>query len=264
MIKHGGVTVLTAMLAATIQTTAIRAQSASPQPAPAQFPQDQQVLDELKKIRQLLQLIEQMIAQQNAPARAPGPTEDKTQLGSVTVTGTALGKSDAPLTMVEYTDLQCPFCRQFHVNVFDQIRKDYIDTGKLRYISRDYPLDMLHPLAQSAARAARCGANQGRFWEMRHGILVNNAHLTADTFTTLAQDLHLDVLAFTACLTDQTRFQTEIQKDVADGSAVGVTGTPSFVVGRSSAAGVTDGVRIVGAQPYGVFDTRFKELLGGR
>jgi protein-disulfide isomerase len=249
----GQAAVLAAVLTAAPTQTAVHAQAAG---------QDQQMLDELRKIRQLLQLIEQMIAQQGAPARpVPGPVDDRAPLGSISVTGFSLGHADAPLTMVEFTDLQCPFCGRFYATVFEQIKKEYIETGKLRYVSRDFPLETIHPFALTAARASRCAGDQGKFWEMRHTILANNSHLTADTFATLAQDLRLDAAAFSTCVADSTKFGAEIQKDLAEGTAAGVTGTPSFVIGRSGATGMTGGIRLVGAQPYSVFEGKFKELL---
>src|ERR1700730_660463 len=203
-----------------------------------------------------------MIAQQGAPARpVPGPVDDRAPLGSVSVAGVSLGNADAPLTMVEFTDLQCPFCGRFYGSVFEQIKSEYIETGKLRYVSRDFPLETIHPFALTAARASRCAGDQGKFWEMRHSILANNSHLTADTFTKFAEDLRLDATAFSTCVADSTKFRAEIQKDLADGTAAGVTGTPSFVIGRSGPAGVTGGIRLVGAQPYSAFEATFKELL---
>jgi protein-disulfide isomerase len=220
--------------------------------------QNQQILNELKAIRQLLEKLAGPLGQQPT---GPFPTaaDDHVKLGDVT--GYALGKPDAPLTMVEFTDLQCPYCRQFHTTTFEQIKRDYIDTGRLRYISRDFPLDSIHPFALGAARASRCAADQGKFWEMRHTILVNNAALTNDIFNTFAQDLKLNVTAFKACeATAATTFQAGMQKDLADGTSVGVSGTPTFVIGKTTATGL-DGIRIVGAQPYAVFDAKLKELL---
>ena len=99
--------------------------------------------------------------------------------------GYALGRPDAPLTMVEFTDLQCPFCRQYMLTTFDEIKKNWIDTGKLRYISRDFPLEF-HPQAMPAARAARCAGEQGKFWEMRLGLMRNANLLTAEYITRTA------------------------------------------------------------------------------
>jgi protein-disulfide isomerase len=216
--------------------------------------QNQEILNELKAIRQLLEKLAGPLGQ---PAAAPA--DDHVKLANVT--GYVLGRPDAPLTMVEFTDLQCPFCRQFHVTAFEQIKKDYIDTGKLRYISRDFPLDTIHPQAIAAANASRCAADQNKFWEMRHTILVNSANLNGDAFNTFAGDLTLDVAAFKACAaTAATKFQADLQKDRTDATSVGVSGTPTFVIGRTSANGL-DGVRFVGAQPYAAFDAKLKELL---
>jgi protein-disulfide isomerase len=220
--------------------------------------QNDQILNELRAIRQLLEKLAGPLGQPVPTAAAPAPTTDKVKLASVT--GYVLGKPDAPLTMVEFTDLQCPFCRQFHVTAFEQIKKEYIDTGRLRYVSRDFPLDSIHPMAISAARAARCAGEQGKFWEMRHAILVNNATLNADSFATFAGDLKLNASSFKACSSDTSKWQVELQKDLNEGQSVGVSGTPSFVIGRTSANGL-DGIRLVGAQPFAAFDARLKELL---
>lgn len=224
--------------------------------------QNQEILNELKAIRQLLEKLAGPLgagAPTATPAPVAKPVNNNVKLTSIA--GTILGRPDAPLTMVEFTDLQCPFCRQFHITAFEQIKKDYIDTGKLRYISRDLPLGNLHPLAMSAARASRCAGDQSKFWEMRHAILINNARLLGDSFAAFAQDLKLNVPAFQACTANTSKFQAEIQKDTADAGLIGITGTPTFVIGRTIATGL-DGVRFVGAQPYAAFEARFKELLG--
>src|SRR5471032_2808828 len=203
---------------------------AGPLSAQSLSQQNDQILQELKAIRQLLEKLAGPLGQPGAPVptAAAAPADDHVRLAAVT--GMVLGKPDAPLTMVEFTDLQCPFCRQFHVTAYEQIKKDYIDTGKLRYISRDFPLDTIHPYAISAARASRCAAEQGRFWEMRHTILVNNAALTNDIFATFAQDLKLNVPNFKTCTADASRLQADLQQDLGDAGGVGVSGTQTFVI----------------------------------
>jgi protein-disulfide isomerase len=187
--------ILAAAAAVVMLTEAPRAQAVVPQgtPPPALTPQQQndEMLRELRAIRMLL---EKLTA--NLPDRPPPqPTS-----GRVTnLKGYALGLPDAPLTMVEFTDLQCPFCRQFVMTSFDDIRKNWIDTGKLRYISRDFPLD-IHAQAMPAARAARCAGEQGKFWEMRLGLMRNANLLSADYITKTAGDLKLESKAFAACL----------------------------------------------------------------
>jgi len=238
---------------------------ATAMPAGAQsLPQQNlEILNELKAIRQLLEKLAGPLGTGGglAPApAAPAPAAVNEAVQLTEVSGQMLGRPDAPLTMVEFTDLQCPFCRQFHVTVFEQLKKEYIDTGKLRYFSRDLPLENLHPQAMTAARASRCAGAQGKFWDMRHAILINNAQLTAASFDTFAKDLKLDTSRFKACVA-AAKDDAAIQRDIADASAAGITGTPSFVIGRTTAKGL-DGTRLVGAQPFPAFDARLKALLG--
>jgi protein-disulfide isomerase len=214
-----------------------------------------EILNELRQIRQLLEKLTTAPTVAQAPAPQPAPAVKLADLHGFTI-----GNSDAPLTMVEFTDMQCPFCRQFHLTTFDQLKKNYIDTGKLRYVSRDFPLEAIHSLALTSAKAARCAGEQGKFWELRHEVMLNNAQLNMQMIGTLADDLKLDMPAFRACTDQMARFEADIRKDIADGTSIGIGGTPSFVVGRSTPTGV-DGVLLVGALPYAAFEARFKELL---
>ena len=214
----------------------------------------QQSEEMLKELRAIRMLLEKLTTPQ--PAGPPQP-----QTGRVTnLTGFALGRPDAPLTMVEFTDLQCPFCRQFILTSFDEIRKNWIDTGKLRYISRDFPLDF-HAQAMPAARAARCAGEQGKFWEMRLGLMRNANLLTPDFITKTAGGLKLESKAFAACAAS-TKYDVEIQAEMSEGAKLGVGGTPTFVIGRTTAAAV-EGPMMVGALPYAQFDAKLKALLGG-
>lgn len=211
------------------------------------------ILNELRQIRQLLE--RQAVAPGAGTAR---PAEARVTVGAGTVP--AMGRSDAPVTIVEFTDYQCPFCQRYHMTVFDQIVKNYVNTGKARYVSRDFPLPM-HEHAASAALAARCAGEQDRFWEMRHALIVNANQLGPERYTALATELQLDGPRFAQCLADR-RYGPQIQQDMADGEAAGVSGTPSFVIGRATPAGV-EGVRVMGAQPYAAFDAKLKQLLAG-
>lgn len=224
--------------------------------------QNEQILNELKAIRQLLERLAGPIgggAPMPVPTMpAPAPVNDNVRLDAA-ITGMMLGKPDAPLTIIEYTDLQCPFCRQFHITAYEQLKKEYIDTGKLRYLTRDLPIESIHPQAMPAARATRCAGEQGKFWEMRHSILINNAKLAPESFATFAADLKLNANQFKGCMADTNKFQAEIAKDMAEAAAMGISATPSFVIGKTSANGL-DGVRFIGAQPYAAFDAKLKEV----
>jgi protein-disulfide isomerase len=222
------------------------------QPPVSQAPMTQQQLSEemLKELRQIRQLLERL----TQPQQPPQPTTARL----TNLTGFALGRADAPLTMVEFTDLQCPYCRQYVTVTFEEIRKNWIDTGKLRYISRDFPLDF-HPQAMPAARAARCAGEQGKFWEMRLVLMRNANLLSPDYVKKTASDLKLDTTAFAAC-TASTKFDASIQAELQEGTRIGINGTPTFVVGRTTPAAV-EGPMIVGAMPYAQFDMKFKQLL---
>jgi protein-disulfide isomerase len=208
----------------------------------------------LKELRQIRQLLEKLTTSPIPPVAAP--RDDRVTLPSVR--GYMLGRPDAPLTLVEFTDLQCPYCRKFHADTYDELMRNYIDTGKLRFVTRDLPLESLHPQAMRAALAARCAGEQGKFWELRQALALD-ATLSPESMTASAARLGLDVIALQKCV-DERRFEADVRKDVAEAAAVGISGTPTFVVGRTSGDGL-QGVKIVGAQPYATFDARLRKLL---
>ena len=236
-------------------TAVIALVTAVPSLAAAQGQQQgitQQQADEmLKELRAIRKALEGLT--QQAP---PDPPADKR--GRLTdVRGFAMGKPDAPLTMVEFTDLQCPYCNRFTTTTFEELKKQYIDTGLVRFISRDFPLDF-HPQAMPAAKATRCAGEQGKYYELRLALLRGASQLSPAFITATATSLKLDMAAFDACQ-KSNRFDADIQRDIQAARSVGVEGTPSFFVGPT-AAGAMDGVLIVGALPFNVIDAKLKEL----
>ena len=216
--------------------------------------QADEILKELKDIYQLLERHQPAAAERPQPI---APVSDKVVM-SVTPGWSVLGRDDAPVTMVEFADYRCPFCRKFHAETFAELKRNYIDTGQVRYISRDLPLEF-HPNAPSAALAARCAGEQHKFWEMRELMVENAATLNPDSILQYGKDAKLNMPAFRACLGDR-KYSSAIQKDIADAGALGITGTPSFVVGRTGKDQI-EGVRIVGAVPYNAFETVINKLL---
>jgi len=207
------------------------------------------ILKELRGIRQALERLAQ------PPPPAGPPVDERVRLTDVT--GYSLGRPDAPVTIVEFTDLQCPFCQRFNLTTFDQLKKQYIDTGQVRFITRDFPLDSIHPMAMRSALASRCAGDQGKFWEM-HLALVRDANkLTPEFIDETAVRFGIAMPAFQECV-DQQRHLADIKKDQEAGERAGISGTPSFVVGPT-AGDTLDGVRIVGAQPLAAFEARIKE-----
>jgi len=219
--------------------------------------QADEILKELRAIRQGIDAL-QRPAQPSAPP--PAPSEQHVRLSRPTVEY-ALGRADAPVTIVEFTDLQCPFCSRFATTTFDQLKKAYIDTGKARFITRDFPLTSIHPLAQRAAVASRCAGEQNKFWEMRSYLVRNAANLSPQFILAAAGEVKLDTGPFEKCL-DSGRFDGVIQKDISDATAAGVTGTPTFVIGRApSSSGTVEGSMLIGAQPFEAFDRKLQQVL---
>ena len=168
-----------------------------------------------------------------------------------------LGNKNAPITLIEFSDFQCPFCRKFYKETFPQIKKEYIDTGKARLVYRDFPLSF-HSGATSAAEGAECAKEQGKFWEMHDAIFdeqekqgSGTVQFTANDVKKWAAKIGLNTSKFNQCL-DSGRYKQEVEKDIADGSVAGVTGTPAvFINGRL----------VVGAQPFTAFKVIIDEEL---
>jgi protein-disulfide isomerase len=213
--------------------------------------QEDAVLKELRAIRALL---ERGVPAPAAPARPVRPQTAR----FVDVTGPALGSDEAPLTLIEFTDLQCPFCRQHATSTFLELKERWIDTGKLRYISRDLPL-AFHAHAMNAARAARCGGEQGKFWEVRMALVRNGHQLSPEYIAKTAADLGLDTAAFANCV-GSTKYDEAIRNDSAQAQQAGITGTPTFVIGRTASTGI-EGPMIVGVAPYESFNAKLTALL---
>jgi protein-disulfide isomerase len=208
------------------------------------------ILNELRQIRQLL-------GSTPRPMDGLGMVPQASKISLSLEKSEMIGSVDAPLTLVEFTDYQCPFCQRFHLSTFPEIKKKYIDMGVLRFYNRDLPLP-IHDNAMRAAQAARCAGEQGQFWDMRNRLQSDPEHLAQEDLVHYAQDLKLDLARFRECL-ETERYRELINKDALQARSIGANGTPSFVIGRSTADGV-DGQLIVGAQPFEVFEERLKEL----
>ena len=171
-----------------------------------------------------------------------------------------IGSANAPITIVEFTDLQCPFCSRFAGATFDELKRNYIDTGKVRFSTRDLPLPM-HPHATRAAKASRCAGEQGKFWELRMALVRNASALSPALISEQAKLLNLNVAAFDTCLSG-TAFDALIEQDIATARSIGVTGTPTFVIGKT-VSGPFTGVKLIGAPPLAAFESRIKTLING-
>ena len=143
--------------------------------------------------------------------------------------GPSQGPASAPVTIVEFSDFQCPYCAQAALTL-RQLSKQYGD--RVRLVFRHFPLKQIHPHAEKAAEAASCAGEQGHFWEMHDRLFENQAHLDPADLKRYASDLHLNTAAFGRCL-DSGRAASRVQRDAAAGEELGVRGTPGiFVNGR--------------------------------
>lgn len=162
----------------------------------------------------------------------------------------ARGPADAPITIVEFSDYQCPFCRRWHEEVSQDLFEAY--PGKIRLVYRNLPLTSIHPDAFSAAEAALCAGDQDAYWQY-HDKLFSGELFGTGVYLQYARELKLNLTAFEACLKDRTH-QAAIQADSDFATNLGVRSTPTFFV---------NGLAIVGAQPLEVFKQVIDQELAG-
>ncbi len=168
-----------------------------------------------------------------------------------------LGDEKAKVTVIEFSDFQCPFCRSFWRDTLPQLKKEYIDTSKIKFVYRDYPLPF-HKGAIPAAEGSQCAGDQSKFWEMHDKIFQEQdkqgqgtIQFTKADVVKWAGQIGLNMVSFNQCL-NSGKYKAEVEKDIADGTTAGVSGTPTtFINGRS----------LVGAQPLSSFKTIIDEEL---
>jgi len=234
----------------------------APPSAPADLDAVKSDLDRVKADlaevkRQLGEIVRLMLQRPVGPAALPGPAR------ASLADAPTLGRPDAPVTVVEFSDYQCPFCGRFFSTTLSTLKRDYIDAGKVRYVFRDYPLDQIHPQARKAAEAAHCAGDQGKYWEMHDRLFQNQKALTPPQLSEHARTLGLDGAAFDTCLTSG-KHAGRVQKGLEDGLAAGVQGTPGFVIARTKPGDSVEGTPIRGAQPVEVFRRLIDQLLADK
>lgn len=213
----------------------------------------QQDLDEAIAKLELKVLQNQLPTEQPKPAIKISADDDP-----------VIGNPDAPITIIEFSDFECPFCARFHIQTLPSLLEEYIDQGKVKLVFRDFPIQSIHPNALPAAVAANCANDQGNFRGMHDMIFENQKEWanqeTTDaliTFSQYANELQLDQETFVSCLTSGDHIQ-EIQKDLQDGRDYGVSGTPGFFVGNEQIGFV----ELKGAQPFESFKKVIDAQLG--
>jgi protein-disulfide isomerase len=173
------------------------------------------------------------------------------------------GEKSAKVVIVEFSDFQCPFCGRYSTQTYSQVIDEYVKTGKVKYVFRDFPLETIHPLALKAAEASRCAGEQGKFWEMRDRLFKNQQALDAKEMLGHATVLELNVPKFQQCL-DSDKYAADVKKDAAEGQKLGVKGTPSFFFGFADAKDPSKMKAVSmfsGAQPLTAFKDALDKLL---
>jgi len=209
---------------------------------------------------------------QNIAAVAPqqtAPQAPQLPTGPVDVSlddDPVLGDNNAPVTIVEFVDYECPFCKRFVDETFPQIKSEYIDTGKVKLVMRDLPLSF-HQNAHAESQAAECAREQGgdeAYFKYHDEIFKktasNGTGIALDQLSVIANDIGLSGQVLQSCL-DSEKYKTEVDKDLTDASAVGASGTPTFFIGKSDNSGTIQGIILVGAQPFAAFKTIIDEQL---
>lgn len=157
-----------------------------------------------------------------------------------------LSNVSAQVTIVEFSDFQCPFCARFYTQTLPQIKKEYLDTGKAKLVFKDFPLNNIHPEAQKAAGATRCVREQKQdsgYWKMHDKLFENQQSLSLENYKKWAREIGADGDKFDKCL-DENKYADEVNDDLVYGESLGVQGTPGFFI---------NGIRVEGAQPFSVF-----------
>jgi protein-disulfide isomerase len=193
-----------------------------------------------------------VVAQPTAgPTPTPGPVDVSVD------DDPALGPADAPVTMIEFGDYQCPGCGMFSTQTLPQIESNY--GTRVRFVFRDFPLTSIHQYALKAAEAADCANEQGAFWKYHDLLYQNQSALDDASLKSYAASLGLDTGVFNQCL-DTDKYLSEIQKDYQDAIAAGAPGTPAFVVGVSAGQFVHASI-LFGAYPYAAFQAAIEAAL---
>jgi len=189
---------------------------------------------------------------QNQPA-APdqAPSGNPTRYDVPTDDDPSLGPADAPITMIEFSDYECPYCRKWHNEVFKPLMSNY--AGKIRFVYRDFPLSSSHFNAQPAAEAANCAGEQNQYWEFADKMFASESGLGSEMYLQSAKELGLDLEKFSECVSSR-RYEDEVTADYEYAANLGIRSTPTFFI---------NGLALIGAQPYEVFQTVIDQELAG-
>ena len=223
----------------------------------------EEILQQITELRKEVSSVKQDVSDLNTKIdtlakNAKQQRGGKAAPNTVELGNNVMGEANASYAIIEFTDYQCPFCKRHSTQVLPQIKKELIDTGKVKYALRDYPLGF-HQQAKGAAVAANCAGQQGKYWEMHEVLFENQRGLKDSLYIETAQSLGLDATAFTQCINNPANSKA-VDADMAYGNTLGVTGTPKFFVGKVKGKSIVNVQVISGAQAYGAFSGAIERL----
>lgn len=211
---------------------------------------------ELSAIRKLLE--EGSRPQAQKPAPKPFEPVDLTVSNAP-----YMGENTARVTLIEYSDYQCPYCKRHFLNTMPALKENYIDTGKLKFIMREFPLTSIHPQAVVASMAALCAKDQGNYWGMHDILFANQKKLDSESIKSYGETIGLDQVQFLACM-DDGKYRDRVQKDLEEGQGLGIRGTPSFAIGLTDPndSGKVKVMKVIrGAAKYESFASEIEGML---
>jgi len=255
-----------ATLIAVITMALVCAPSVAGQESPQLTEELKSFKEEIKSLKAAQQATQQQLREIKELLQAnPAAAHTPSQPVNITIGDEpTLGNHDARVVLVDFSDYQCPFCGKFVQETLPLLEREYISTGKIRYVFRDLPLETLHPNAFAAAEAAHCAGEQGKYWEMHNRLYQNQDGLGADNLAIYAQALGLDRTRFTQCL-NSGKFAAAVRNGIGAAETAGIQGTPSFMIGLASDDAKDQNVKvlklIIGAQPYAAFKDAIDRAL---
>jgi protein-disulfide isomerase len=251
-------------IAALLAALPLSAAQASKEDVEALKKQIQDLATSQAAIQKQLEEIRTLLKERPAAAAAPAPAPPSGPApGTMVNTASAPveGDASAKVTIVEFSDFQCPFCARFHTGTLPQIQKEYVETGKVRHVFRNLPLEAIHPMAFKASEAALCAGDQDKYWEMHNLLFQNQRALAPEQLVGYAKTLGLDAAAFQSCL-DSGKQAARIRTDLEEAGRLGLNGTPAFVIGVAMPDGKVKTVKFVsGARPYADFKAAIDAAL---
>jgi protein-disulfide isomerase len=214
---------------------------------------------EIQELRDALRALQKEMTELKAALGARQPAATDPEAVVLQVEGFPVrGETNARLTLIEFSDYECPFCARHARQTMPQLQRDYIQTGKVKYVVRHFPLEAIHKEAFGAAAAANCAGERGKYWEMHDRLFAHQS--TLKDLAAHAAAIGLETAWFQECL-GSDRHAEAIRRDISDGQLAGVRGTPAFFIGVTdpNAGTIKPMKTLTGAHPYATF----KSLLDG-